>query len=343
MAETAPHADRPDADLIATLEAADMHPLWDRYQTIIPVQPSAPDAAMHWRWRDVEPLAMRAATEVPLDDKERRALIVANPAFGGDTVTTSNLIGAFTILEPGDRAPPHRHTAPAIRFGVDSDGAATIVDGRRCDMGKGDLVLTPPMCWHGHINDSSQRTVGFDALGSPLTNLLDASFFEPGTADAAGWDVDEGDERLWAASGMIDPNVAAAPSHSPKFHYPGVEARRLLAAMAPGPDGSRTLRYVNPLDGGSVMHMMDCYMTRLGKGVPTRPRRATYNAVCFVTEGHGISTIGERSFEWSERDIFTIPHWEWVRHEAIGGEADFFMATDRVVYDRLGILREEME
>ena len=102
---------RADDALIAALERSHLHPLWDRYQRITPVAPSAKDAPMHWRWRELEPFTERAAREVGIEDVERRALILANPAFGGDTVTTQNLIGAFTVLEPGDRAVPHRHTA----------------------------------------------------------------------------------------------------------------------------------------------------------------------------------------------------------------------------------------
>ena len=188
MAETAPSGERPDADLIRSLEAADIHPLWDRYQRITPIEPSATDAARIWRWRDFEPFTARAAAEVPVEDVERRALIMANPDFGGQTVTTQNLLSAFTVLEPGDRAVPHRHTAAAIRFSTRAEGAATIVNGRRCDMLPGDLILTPPMCWHGHINDSDHRIMWFDAANIPLMNTLDANFFEPGSReDNAFW------------------------------------------------------------------------------------------------------------------------------------------------------------
>ena len=45
------------------------------------------------------------------------------------------------VLDPGDRARPHRHTFAAIRFATRADGAATIVNGRRCDMREGDLIL----------------------------------------------------------------------------------------------------------------------------------------------------------------------------------------------------------
>ena len=69
-----------DADLIASLEAAHYHPLWDRYKRITPVAPRERDQPMHWPWRDFEPLASRAAKEVPIEDVERRAIIMANPA-----------------------------------------------------------------------------------------------------------------------------------------------------------------------------------------------------------------------------------------------------------------------
>lgn len=343
MAETAPSGERPDADLIRSLEAADIHPLWDRYQRITPIEPSATDAARIWRWRDFEPFTARAAAEVPVEDVERRALIMANPDFGGQTVTTQNLLSAFTVLEPGDRAVPHRHTAAAIRFSTRAEGAATIVNGRRCDMLPGDLILTPPMCWHGHINDSDHRIMWFDAANIPLMNTLDANFFEPGSReDNAFWQVDEGDERLWDAAGLVSEGAESAASHSPKYRYPGAATRRLLAASAPGPDGSRTVRYVNPVTGGSVMTTLDCYAVRLPDDAATQAKRGTWNAICLVVDGEGRSTVGGEMFEWSRHDVFTIPHWTWATHEAVGGEADLLVVTDRAVHERLDLVRQEL-
>jgi gentisate 1,2-dioxygenase len=343
VAETAPSGERPDADLIRSLEAADIHPLWDRYQQITPIEPSATDAARIWRWRDFEPFTARAAAEVPVEDVERRALIMANPDFGGQTVTTQNLLSAFTVLEPGDRAVPHRHTAAAIRFSTRAEGAATIVNGRRCDMLPGDLILTPPMCWHGHINDSDHRIMWFDAANIPLMNTLDANFFEPGSReDNAFWQVDEGDERLWDAAGLVSEGAGSAASHSPKYRYPGAATRRLLAASAPGPDGSRTVRYVNPVTGGSVMTTLDCYAVRLPDDAATQAKRGTWNAICLVVDGEGRSTVGGEMFEWSRHDVFTIPHWTWATHEAVGGEADLLVVTDRAVHERLDLVRQEL-
>ena len=304
--------ERPDAPLIAALEQARIHPLWDRYQRITPMAPRAIDAPMHWRWRDVEPFTERAAKEVGIEDVERRALILANPAFGGATVTTQNLIGAFTVLEPGDRAVPHRHTAAAIRFATRAEGAVTIVNGRRCEMHEGDLVLTPPMCWHGHINEGKRRTVWFDAANMPAICSLDASFFEPGKRQ---------DERFWEVG----------TEGSAEYRFPWAGAVR---GLAPAADGSLTYRYSK--DGGSVMPTLDLFLKRITK---TREARSTCSAVCLVVSGEGRSRVGDQVFDWSQHDVFTVPHWTWASHE---GRGDLFMVTDRAIYERLELLREEI-
>src|ERR1700756_3370409 len=97
--ERKPRASAADGDFVAALEAANLPPLWDRFRKITPVKPAAKDPPFLWRWRDIEQFADRAVSDVPIDDVERRALILVNPAFGGDTVTTNNLIGAFTVLD----------------------------------------------------------------------------------------------------------------------------------------------------------------------------------------------------------------------------------------------------
>jgi gentisate 1,2-dioxygenase len=310
---------RIDAALIAALERSHIHPLWDRYKRITPVAPNAKDAPMHWRWRELEPFAERAAREVAIEDVERRALILVNPAFGGETVTTQNLIGAFTVLEPGDKAVPHRHTAAAIRFSTRAEGAVTIVNGRRCEMKEGDLVLTPPMCWHGHINQGSRRTVWFDAANMPAICALDASFFEPGSRQ---------DERFWEVG----------DAGASEYRYPGEEMRRQLAAAPVGADGAKTVRYLK--NGGSVMPTLDLYLARIESR--TRAKRSTHNAICLVVSGDGRSTIGEQRFEWSRHDVFTIPHWTWASHEARSASAELFIVTDREIYERLDLLREEV-
>jgi gentisate 1,2-dioxygenase len=342
MAEPARATQR--TSFVSELEASHLHPLWDRYQRITPIKPQAPDAPFIWHWREVEPYLHRSVGEVSINDIERRALIMAHPVFGQETTTTSTLLAAFTVLDPGDRARPHRHTGAAIRFATRAQGAVTIVNGRRCEMKAGDLILTPPMVWHGHINESDHRIIWFDAANMPLIRAVDAHFFEPGDPrNNAFWQVDEGEESLWGEAGLIPEGAAQSAMNSPKYRYSGEATRRLLACAPPGPDGARTIRYVNPATGGAVMPTLDCYAARLDRDTPTRVKRATYNVVCLVVAGEGRSTIGEKNFEWSQHDVFTIPHWTWARHEAKGGEADLFMVTDKSAFERLDLVREELQ
>src|SRR3977135_61705 len=235
------------SSFVAELEASHLHPLWDRYQRITPIKPQARDAPFIWHWRDIEPFLHRSVGEVSINDIERRALIMAHPAFGAETTNTSTLLAAFTVLEPGDRARPHRHTGAAIRFATRADGAAPTGHGRRCEMKDGDLILPPPMCWHGHINESDHRIIWFDAANMPLIRAVDAHFFEPGDPrNNAFWQVYQGDENLWAESGLRAEGAAASAVNSPKYRYPGEATRRLLAAAPPGPDGIRGIPHCNP-------------------------------------------------------------------------------------------------
>jgi gentisate 1,2-dioxygenase len=78
-----------------------------------------------------------------MDDAVRRVLMLVNPAFDGRPYTTTNLFAGIQILEPGEMAPSHRHTPSAMRFIMEGDGGATIVNGQRCEMSPGDLILTP--------------------------------------------------------------------------------------------------------------------------------------------------------------------------------------------------------
>ena len=137
----------------------------------------------------------------------------------------------------------------------------------------------------------------------------------------------------------------AAPSavNSPKYRYPGEATRRMLAAAPAGADGMRVIRYVNPATGGAVMPTLDCYAARLTRASPTRTKRATYNVICLVVSGEGRSTIGDQTFEWSQHDVFTIPHWTLARHEALGGDADLFMVSDKSAFERLDLVREELQ
>jgi gentisate 1,2-dioxygenase len=57
-------------------------------------------------------------------------------------------------------------------------------------------------------------------------------------------------------------------------------------------------------------------------------------------EGRGQSKIGDQVFSWGPRDIFVVPSWMPVSHQA-SEQAILFSASDRPVQQALNLWREE--
>ncbi len=324
-----------------TLANANLQPLWDRYDKLLSPEPQVPDIAMLWPWKDLLPLINRAASEIPMDKSERRVLMLTHPAFDGKPFATTNLFAGLQILNPGERAPVHRHSPSAMRFVLEGEeGAATIVDGQHCEMLPGDLILTPNWCWHEHRNDSSKRCVWLDALDLPLAASMGAIFSERGQASPernALWHIQD---AAFAHAGLLPDSQAPRNAWSPMFRYPWTRTVAALEQAPPMPDGSRRVRYVDPTTGEPAIPTLDCYVWQLPGGKPTQTMRSSANAVFAVVEGEGSSQIGGRSLHWQKNDVFTAPHWTWASHQA-SRDARLFYFTDREVLRRLDWLREE--
>lgn len=315
---------------------ASVRPLWEN-----PLAHNArklPPKAHCWSWSALKPLVLDAMTITDMAAIERRVLTLIDPTAQGDAAgTTTNITAALQILMPGESARPHRHSMNALRFVIDGNGATTTVDGKPCAMMEGDLVITPGGAWHEHSHGGTSPIIWLDALDAPLHRYLGTDHFEPGPVH----DVPETVADTAFETPNIVPDIEDGPAFSPVFRYPWANAARAVAAAPKGRDGARRVRYAHPLTGGSAMPLLDCYVTQIDAGTETRPVRSTANAVCAVVEGHGASWIGEQSFNWGPKDIFSMPHGNWISHSAEGGPAKLFIATDRDALRRLDLLREE--
>ena len=60
-----------------------------------------------------------------------------------------------------------------------------------------------------------------------------------------------------------------------------------------------------------------------------------------MVEGSGESQVGNQTIQWRKRDIFTLPQGNRIVHQAHGGTARLFQVSDRDMYARLGLLKEE--
>ncbi len=323
------------SDLREKFKAASVIAMWD--QELRPNRPHMP--AHVWHWNAMDPLIDAAAGAVNMTDAERRVLILNNPAFAGTQAqgAAPNLSVNLQVLMPGEKARPHRHSMHALRFVLEGEGAVTIVEGKSCPMLPGDLVLTPGFTWHEHVNDTKSRSVWVDALDVPVHGYLDNRVFEPGPAH----DIDAPPDDAVFAAGMAPETPSARWNYSPKFRYPWSEAAQALAAMRPDADGARRLRYTNPVNGGAILSTIDCYLLGLDKGAETKPYRSNSNAVCVVVEGEGESRVGDDVVAWKPKDIFSLPHGQWISHKAVSAKASLFQITDRELFRRLDFLRDE--
>jgi len=133
-----------------------------------------------WRFAAAKTALERAGEFVPIEQAERRNLIMVNPVASNFYATSRNLVSAYQMVKAGEKARSHRHTAAALRLVIEAKpGTYTVVDGARVDMAPGDVVLTPSWCWHGHANESDGASYWIDFLDVPFIQHSEAMFFEP--------------------------------------------------------------------------------------------------------------------------------------------------------------------
>jgi len=314
---------------------ANVTPLWE---TAAHRPGDAVPRAYLWKWQRLRPLLDDAIECASMQDAERRVLALTNPDAVGGRNTITNLNGCLQVLLPGESARPHRHTPNALRFVLEGNGATTLVDGKPCPMSEGDLIITPGMTWHEHVHTGTAPIVWFDALDVPLHNYLGTAVFQGGPAADA---LKQVDDAAFAIANIVPELADTSQAYSPVFRYPWEDSQSALRAAPTSRDGSRRIRYVNPMTGGPAIRLLDCHMSEIASDTETVPYRSTSNGVCVVVEGQGTSRVGNQSFEWTAKDIFSLPHGNWITHRAESKNATLFVVTDREVLRRLDLLVEE--
>lgn len=331
-------ADAIDPAVLDQWRAHNLAPLWLSPTAHKP--PAPPQAAHLWEWARTRPLLEHAFTATSPDVVERRVLQYLTPYSKGpeDEYTVGTMLACVQCLLPGETARPHRHSMGALRFVLEGSGAVTLVNGKPCPMEYGDLILTPAWCWHEHRHDGDAPVLWLDALDVPLHGYLGTGEFQRPPIDEMPATLP--DDAL-SAVGLLPAQALPEASHSPLFRYSYGAMKQALASTPPAADGSRSVRYSNPVTGEQAQALLDCTMTALCPDQPTLSRRSNASTACVVVAGSGRSRIGDKLIEWNEKDFFTIPQGNFASHEAIGGEAHLFMLSDRDVLRRLGLLKEE--
>lgn len=282
---------------------ANLRPLWENERAHNDAKRIP--APMLWAWERMVPFVDHAATLVSTQVTERRVLSLTDPQYSDNgAATVRNLNGGLQILMPGESARPHRHSMNAIRFVLEGEGAITTVDGARCPMARGDLIVTPAWTWHEHVHPGDARIVWLDVLDAQLHRFLETDAFQPGPVprDAA-----------------LDDSPAAVA----RFRFPWEAAAAAVTARPREADGLRLYRYRT-----TAAATLACSLWQLDRHESTASVITDQHAVCAVVEGTGVTTVGDTRMQWGPNDVFSLPKGARVSHRANDDAVRMFVVGD---------------
>ena len=327
------------ASLRAKWQAFDMFPLWESRNGALRSGPT--ESSRQWRWSEMFPIMTETVQVASPNIVERRVMqLVGEAGRASGTDATSGLMNAtLQTIAAGESARPHRHSMTALRFVLSGTGAETVVEGKHCPMHPGDLILTPGMTWHQHEHHGGDPAIWLDVLDVNLHLALGTAKFQPGPVQQPAPTFDD---ATYATGGFLpEAAIAGDHSYSPMFRYDWATAKAAVDRAPPRPDGSRRMRYVNPVTGGACLGLIECQLIHVPAGCTTKPYRTTATGICSVALGSGASTIEDTHHLLVEKDVFSLPQHAWISHS--GGEDGLylFVASNDELYRRLGLLRVE--
>jgi gentisate 1,2-dioxygenase len=334
------------------LTALNLVPLWPSLRAVLPPGvPTRHTKPTHWPYQALRPLLMRAGELTPMEKAERRVLVLANPGHGLENMKASPAMYlGMQLLLPGEWAPSHRHTPNAVRMVVEGEGAYTTVDGERCPMQRGDLILTPTGLWHEHEHAGTEPVVWLDVLDLPVIHYAETSYAIEGKRQ----DVKPGRGDQAYARGGVAPTPlfvrqsGAAHSHDgyPMLRYPWADAKAALHAMATDRPEQEAIQitYVNPETGADAQNNLGYHALMLRPGQTLRLPARSPSCVFHTIEGSVAVTVGNAgesatTFTLAEADTCCAPGYTAVTltNRNAHAPAYVFMADESPFHRKLGV------
>lgn len=333
------------AEFYRRIDPDNLYPLWEAVKEMMTVGPQTQATPHLWKFDEVRPHVVEAGHLVSGEDAERRTLMLENPSMRGARRITEALYTGLQCIMPGEIAEPHRHSPSAMRMVIESEGGYTSVDGEKCDMQPGDLILNPSWHWHGHGQEGDKPHISMTCLDVPLVRFLGPVFAESWTGNTVFPDgPPEDDCHARYGANMLPMDHAPKSPSSPIFRYPYAETKsalmRLAAAGTVDACHGVKMEYVNPETAGPVLPTLSAFMQLLPAGFRGETYRSTAAWVYHAVEGSGRTIVGDRILEWGPKDIFVVPAWFPHRHET-DGESFLYSFSDKGVHQKLGLFRDQ--
>ncbi len=329
------------ADYIAALKAQNLVPLWPNLRAVLPPDKPRPNTrATHWPYAALRPLLLQAGELAPIEKAERRVLVLANPGHGLEKMQASAAMYlGMQLLLPGEWAPSHRHMPNAVRMVVEGTGAWSTVDGEKCPMERGDLILTPTGLWHEHGHDGTEPVVWLDVLDLPLVYYMEASYHLNGGRQT----VKPGHgERAYARGGLVPTAVFERSRKAyPMLRYPWVDARAALESLAVDQPELEAVQvtYVNPETGDDTENILGFYALMLRPGQTLKLPVRSPAMVFHLIEGGAEVQVEDQRFLLSEADTCCAPGYTAVSlaNRSADTPAFVFIADETPLHRKLGV------
>jgi gentisate 1,2-dioxygenase len=331
------------ADYRQALARQNLVPLWPSLRALLPPdKPRPATRATHWSYEALRPLLLKAGELTPIEKAERRVLVLANPGHGLERMQASAAIYlGMQLLLPGEWAPAHRHTPNAVRMVVEGEGAYTTVDGRKCPMRRGDLILTPTGLWHEHGHDGNQPVVWLDVLDLPLVHYLEASYHVDGPRQAV-----REVQPPPAGTGLSPASVlvAGATDQYPLLRYPWDHARSALLLLADAEPAREMvqLHYVHPWTVGPAQNILGFSSLMLRPGQVLRVPARSPAQVFHLIEGVVEVLAEDQRFALAEADTCCAPGYTAVQfaNRSASSPAFVFIADEAPLHRKLGLYED---
>lgn len=326
------------------LSQQNLVPLWPSLRAVLPPHvPTRKTQPTCWPYQALRPLLLRAGELTPIEKAERRVLVLANPGHGLEKMQASAAMYlGMQLLMPGEWAPSHRHTPNAIRMVVEGEGAWTTVDGEKCPMSRGDLILTPTGLWHEHGHDGTQPVVWLDVLDLPLVYYTETSYVLEGQRQQVK--PGRGDRAYTRAGVVPTPLFLRSQRQHPVLRYPWVDTRAALVSLAddqPQLDAVQ-VTYVNPETGADAQAILGFHALMLRPGQTLRLPARSPAQVFHVIEGGVDVAVMDSRFQLAEADTCCAPGYEAVTltNRSAGEPAFVFIADESPLHHKLGVYEE---
>lgn len=223
--------------------------------------------------------------------------------------------GLMEILA-GASGPMHRQLCESTMFILQGRGT-TLVNGRKFEWAKGDVLFVPLFAWHQHANVGSE-TVRYARMSTaPLFHYLGV-YREEKLAPPSSWErADQESGPLgkvilkrdeWMKGNWESQGEGATTLFD--FDYRIPTTRKIPSRIEPGQIGN--------------MH------------------RHASEAQIFIYQGKGFSTLNHVRVDWEEGDVIRVPLFAWHQHTNTGHVSTIHMKnTSAGLYNRLSMLMRD--